>query len=127
MKKIIVIGCLIAVSLLVMMPNISAINVNLGAKSPKSENLEQIDNYEQKRLLDNPIWGILSTYIQMMYHLRMARADFWDLLGAIPGVPGTLLPLIELRAYLLSTRATVSRDVLTAILDALQDIIPLKG
>ena len=57
----------------------------------------------------------------------MARADFWDLLGAIPGIPGTLLPLIELRAYLLLTRATVSRDVLTAILDALQYIIPLKG
>jgi len=127
MKKKIVIGCLFAVLLLVMMPNISAINVNLGAKSLKSEPLEQIDNYEQKRLLDNPIWGILSIYIQMMYHLRMARADFWDLLGAIPGIPGTLLPLIELRAYLLLTRATVSRDVLTAILDALQDIIPLKG
>jgi len=127
MKKKIVIGCLFAVLLLVMMPNISAINVNLGAKSLKSEPLEQIDNYEQKRLLDNPIWGILSIYIHMMYHLRMARADFWDLLGAIPGIPGTLLPLIELRAYLLLTRATVSRDVLTAILDALQDIIPLKG
>lgn len=121
------IGCLIAVLLLVMMPNISAINVKSYAKSPKSENLEHIENFKQKHILESPIWGIISIYIQMMYHLRMSRSEFWELIGAIPGLPGTLLPLIELRACLLSTRATVSRDVFTAILEVLQDIIPLKS
>ena len=124
MRKKIAIGCLFAVSLLVMMPNISAVNDNLCDKSLKSENLEQINACEQERLLDNPIWKLLDIYIQMMYHLRMSRVNFWYLIAEMPGMTGTLLSLVELRTYLLSTRATVSRDVLLAILNVLEDIIP---
>lgn len=127
MRKRILIGCLFAVSLLVVMPNISAVNDNLCAESFKSENLEQINNAEQKHLLDASIWGLLGIYIQMMYHFRMTRVNLWYLIAQIPGLTGTLLDLVELRAYLLSTRATVSRDVLIAILDVLEDLIPLKN
>jgi hypothetical protein len=127
MRKKIVIGCLFAVSLLVVMPNISAVNDNLCAESFKSENLEKIDNAEEKHLLDTSIWDLLRIYIQMMYHFRMTRVNLWYLFATLPGLTGTLLDLVELRAYLLSTRANVSRDVLIAILDVLEDLIPLKN
>ena len=124
MKNKIVIGSLFAVLLLVSLSNVSAINDIYSADSFESKIFKNTDNILEKNKVDNSIWELFDIYIELMYHLRLARVQIWLLIANLAGMTGTILSLINLRAYLLETRATVSREVLGEILDVVQDIMP---
>jgi hypothetical protein len=124
MRNKILIGSLFAVILLVCLPSISALNDSVVAES---NNITKLNITDKKNSRDSSIWTLIDIYIDMMYHLRLFRVEVWNLIANLPGVGGTILSLINLRAYLLSTRATVSRDVLNNIINVLKDIIPLNN
>ncbi len=117
MKKKIIIYSIFAVLLMVLVPNTSAINDGLISKS-LNESEEQIET------LDGSIFDILEIYIEMMFNFRMARVNLWQIFAEIPGMGGTILTLINFRAFLLIKRAEVSRDVLAKILEVIQQIMP---
>ncbi len=124
MKNKIIITSLFAVLLLVSLPTISAINDIYRADSFESDNIKNTVNIDENNKINNSIWELLDIYIEMMYHLRLARVEMWHLLASILGVTGALTTLIDFRAFLLETRAKVSRDVFSEILDVLQVILP---
>ncbi len=124
MKNKIIITSLFAVLLLVSLPTVSAINDIYSSDSFKSEKIENTVNIDENNKLNNSIWELLDIYIEMMYHLRLARVEMWHLLASILSLTGTLSTLIDFRAFLLETRAKVSRDVISEILDVLQIILP---
>ena len=124
MKNKIIITSLFAVLLLVSLPTVSAINDMYSADSFKSEKIENTVNIDENNKLNNSIWELLDIYIEMIYHLRLARVEMWHLLASLLSLTGTLSTLIDFRAFLLETRAKVSRDVLGEILDVLQIILP---
>jgi len=47
-----------------------------------------------------------------------------ELRTRFPGIGGTILTLINFRAFLLQTRAEVSKDLLAEIIQVLQELMP---
>lgn len=123
MRNKVIIGSLFAVLLLISLPSISALNDSTNVESKNHKQLNIPDQISS----DSSIWTLIGIYIDMMYHLRLFRVEVWNLIANLPGMTGTILSLINLRTYLLSTRATVSRDVLNNVIDVLKDIIPLNN
>ena len=117
MKKKIIIYCVFAVILIISIPNISAVNDRYS-----TENLPE--DIEQNDPQSASIWDILGIYIDMMYHIRIARVDLWKIISEFPGIGGTILTLINFRAFLLQTRAEVSKDLLAEIIQVLQELMP---
>lgn len=124
MKNKIIIGNLFAVLLLVTLPAVSAVNDMYNADYIKSTDLENSQVSDEVNFLNDSIWELIDIYIEMMYHLRLTRVQMWYLIANIFGLTGTFSALIYFRAFLLETRAKVSRDVFGEVIDLLQIILP---
>jgi len=118
MKKKIVIVSILAVLMLALLPNISAVSNNLDSDNIFSNNVEQ------KEVMNGSIWDIFDIYIQLMYHQRLARVSLWELIAELTGMAGTISSLVQFRIFLLLTRTEVSKEVLTEVLKLLQDLFP---